>query len=112
MLLDTNLNARPELAEKCWPNIVIDNMVVSTQNGVTAVNIIDPTGTLSECKKPVGYLSNIAIKDFRFVRKGQEHPVKWRLSSRQITTKLPLKLTMEGVSAAVRGKMESNISCD
>jgi hypothetical protein len=84
MLLDTATNSRPELAVKCWPNLKIENMTVVAPATVGTLNLYEPTGKVSELKKPVGYISDVIVNGLKVIRpNGKTAKIKVRLSSRQ-----------------------------
>lgn len=88
MLLDTALNSRPELSEKCWPNLQINNMNVIVPRNVRTMYLIDPTGTLSELEKPVGYIQKINAAGLHIIRpNGDKADISIRLSSHEFATK-------------------------
>lgn len=71
MLLSTEANKRPELAARCWPNIYIEDLTVNLPFLTRRIEIIEPSGTLSECKKPVDYIETIEINGLKTIRKGR-----------------------------------------
>ncbi len=96
MLLDTSINSRPELSVKCWPNIVIENLTIVAPPSVRRCYVIDPTGTLSECKKPMDYISHVDVSVKKVVRRnGRPARMKVLLSSHPFKTKR--MLTVSGV---------------
>lgn len=95
MLLDTNLNARPELAEKCWPNLTINTMKIIASKTIRRVFLYDPTGKTKECRKPVGHISQVAAYNIDVVtEKGKPTNTKIDLSSVQFSTKNQLEFTL------------------
>lgn len=87
MLLDTATNARPELRAKCWPNLKVENMTVVAPVLVGTLNLYEPTGKLSELKKPVDYISNVTVNGLKVVRpNGKQAKVNVKLSSREFMT--------------------------
>lgn len=95
MLLDPNANRRPELSEKCWPNVSIENMEVVLPFGVNSFVLYDPTGTTSICKKQqFGYLSHIAINGLHFSKR---KPTLY-LSSRKVQMRQSVALLFNNVS--------------
>ena len=93
MLLDTNLNRRPELQEKCWPNLTIDDLTVIAPVTVRHLYLYDPTGTRSECRKPVGHISTIQADGIRVVRpNGRKASPMVELTSYQFATQNELKV--------------------
>lgn len=71
MLLSTEPNTRPELTARCWPNVYIEDLTVNLPFLTRRIEIIEPTGTLSECKKPVDYIESIEINGLKTLRKGR-----------------------------------------
>jgi len=95
MLLDTTNNSRPELSTKCWPNLKITNMTVVAPFWVGTMDLYEPTGTLSELKKPVDHISNVTIDGLKVTRpNGQPAKVKIRLSSHKFVTAKKLDFTL------------------
>lgn len=91
MLLDTAANPRPELSVKCWPNLNIHNMTLVVPASVHTFNLYDPTGKLSELKKPVDYISNVTVEGLKIVRaNGKPAKINTRLSSREFITRQEL----------------------
>lgn len=93
MLLDTNINSRPELSEKCWPNLTINNLNVIAPPIVRKVYLFDPTGNTKECRKPVGYISKIEANNVATLnRKGKPIEMKVVMSRIPFATKKELSL--------------------
>lgn len=96
MLLDTANNPRPELSEKCWPNLKINNLTIIAPGGVRNFNLFHPTGKTSELKKPVNYLTNVIVKGLTIYKpNGKASKINTRLSSKQFITKKELKFTID-----------------
>ena len=95
MLLDTATNARPELSAKCWPNLKIENMTVVAPALVGTLNLYEPTGKLSELRKPVDYIDHVVVNGLKVVRpNGKSAKVNVKLSSREFLTLRKLGLTI------------------
>jgi hypothetical protein len=95
MLLDTAVNSRPELAVKCWPNLKIENMTVVAPATVGTLNLYEPTGKVSELKKPVGYISDVIVNGLKVIRpNGKTAKIKVRLSSRQFLSDKKMGFTV------------------
>ena len=95
MLLDTAANPRPELRVKCWPNLKVENMTVIAPATVGTLNLYEPTGTLSELKKPVDYLDNVTVNGLKALRpNGKPGKVNVRLSSREFVTTRKMGFTI------------------
>ena len=63
--LSNEINSRPELSSKCWPNITIDGLTIKT-NGVPEFYLFKVMGDNLYGKK-VGYLSNITVNRLTFI---------------------------------------------
>lgn len=102
MMLNADPQQRPELMLKCWPNITIDGLTIINR-GAGTLHILDPTEVVSECRKPVEYLSQIRISNIKADKK-----TKIILSSRDIQTAEPFRL--ESAVSDPRITISNNIS--
>lgn len=96
MLLDTADNPRPELKEKCWPNLRVNRMTVVVPWTVGAMNLFQPTGTRAELRRRFGYISEVSVVGMRMVRpggRGVEVPL--HLGSREFQTANALEYKVE-----------------
>lgn len=92
MLLDTADNPRPELKEKCLPNLQVINMTVVVPWTVGALNLFHPTGTMKELRHEFGHISEVDVFDLNMVRpNGGKVKIPVRLSSRKFKTANELK---------------------
>ena len=64
--LNEQVNSRPELSPKCWPNVNIQNMIVKIKGYVSKIVLFNPKGKVSN-KAKVDYISNIKIDGLRFI---------------------------------------------
>lgn len=55
------INERPELSEKCWPNVHIKNMRINTTADVKSVYLFKIRGE-KQYTQPIGYISSIDIE--------------------------------------------------
>lgn len=95
LLMDTAANPRPELSRKCWPNLNVTNMTVIVPGTVHAMNLYHPTGTLSELKKPVDYISKVSVNGLKMMRpNGKPANIPVRLSSKEFITTQKLEVTL------------------
>lgn len=97
MLLATERNERPELSARCWPNVYIEDLTINMPFLTRRIFLIDPTGTTSECKKPVEYMNHIKIDGLRTVRNGKPVRSELYLSSRKFFTAESLKVELNDV---------------
>lgn len=63
--VDNLQNSRPELSEKCWPNVTIQNMTVNVANKVSKVILFEPKTPISS-NVSVDYISAIKIDGLKF----------------------------------------------
>ena len=85
MMLDTNDNARPELKEKCIPNVRIENMRVEMPVGLGKIILFNPTGSTTECTSRVWHhLERVEIEGLRCVRNGKLVKTRLLLTDRPI----------------------------
>ena len=90
-------NTRHELAEKCLPNVKINNMVVNMTNGADNFFLFNCTSS-GKGLKEIGNLSNITI-DGLIINPSAEKPVKqMTLSNIEIGTKAPVDIQMKNVT--------------
>ena len=61
--VDKERNSRPELAQKCWPNVHIQNMTVNVKEPLSKVILFYPKG---EAATSVDYISNVKINGLQF----------------------------------------------
>ena len=83
--LENEINSRPELKEKCWPNITIDRLTLKT-NGITDFYLFKPMGGNNYSKK-LEHLSDISIRNVSLIPSGtilqfHESPFKVRTKQR------------------------------
>ena len=96
MLLDTADNPRPELKEKCWPNLTVNRMTVVVPWTVGSMILYHPTGTLSELRREFGHISEVYVGGLKMVRpNGTPVKVPLRLWSREFMTINALEYTVE-----------------
>ena len=95
MLLDTAANSRPELSRKCWPNLTVNNMTVIVPGTVRSMNLYEPTGTQSELKKPVDYISKVEVTGIKMLRpNGKTANIPVRLTSREFVSLQKMEITL------------------
>ena len=73
----------------------VENMTVIAPATVGTLNLYEPTGTLSELKKPVDYLDNVTVNGLKALRpNGKPGKVNVRLSSREFVTTRKMGFTI------------------
>ena len=95
-LLDTADNPRPELKEKCWPNLRVDGLDVIVPWTVGALYAYDPCDNLKDLRREIGYISEVRLKNMRLIRpNGSAVKIPVRLTTHQFKTKNELQFTVE-----------------
>ncbi len=97
MLLSTEPNPRPELAPRCWPNLYVEDLTVNLPPLTRRLTLFHPSGTLSECDKPVDYLGRIEVRGLRTLRNGRPMSCEIKLSSHRFRTAKPLTLILDNI---------------
>ena len=86
-LLDTADNPRPELKEKCWPNLLVDGMDVIVPLTVGKLYVYDPCDNLKDLAREIGYISRVQLKNIKLMRPNRK------------AVKIPIKLTTHDFKA-------------
>lgn len=78
--LYNDVNKRPELAEKCWPNVNIKDMEIVCGDNINSVSIFDVNKCIPK-DYTVSYISRIKAKNLKVIGEGvtleiSHHPVK------------------------------------
>ena len=95
-LLDTADNPRPELKEKCWPNLLVDGMDIIVPWTVGSLYLYDPCDNLKDLQREIGYINRVELKNIRMIRpSGSPVKIPIKLSTHKFKTKHPLELTIE-----------------
>lgn len=95
-LLDTADNPRPELREKCWPNLTIDGMDVIVPWTVGKLYAYDPCDNLKDLDREIGYISRVQLKGIRMMRpSGRSVKIPILLTTHPFKTKNTLEFTIE-----------------
>ena len=97
MLLAKEPNKRPELAARCWPNVYIEDLVVNLPFLTRRIDIISPSGTLSECKKAVDYISRVEINGLRTYRRGRPEYCDLYITKHRFFTKEPVRVNYKNM---------------
>lgn len=95
-LLDTADNPRPELKEKCWPNLIIDGMDVIVPWTVGKLYAYDPCDNLKDLKREIGYIDRVELKNIRMIRpNGKAVKIPIRLTTHEFVPKNAIQFTIE-----------------
>lgn len=77
--------SRPELARKCWPNVIIQNLIVNVPDKVSEIILFKPTGDITYGKS-VDYVSKVKIDGLSFHYSGSGHAANFVISSAAVTS--------------------------
>ena len=80
---DNQKNSRPELSQKCWPNVRIQNMTVNVPSNVSRVILFAPKSTASTS---IGHISDITIDGLRFHYPDSAHLANFTISSTPVNS--------------------------
>lgn len=92
--LDGQKNSRPELAQKCWPNVRIQNMTVNVPSNVSRVILFAPKSTASTS---IGHISGITIDGLRFHYPDSAHLANFTISSTPITSAKTIRYQFKNI---------------
>lgn len=81
--LSGGTNPRPELAKKCWPNVTVENLLVTVPDDVENIEVFHPKGELVK-GKTIGYMSRLNVKGLDVSYRGNSHPIYLMLSSSKV----------------------------
>jgi hypothetical protein len=87
--LDNIINSRPELAQKCWPNINIQNLIVNVPNTVSKIILFNTKKAIQGI--PVHHIANIKIDGLHFHYSDSAHLADFVISSTPVKTVKSIK---------------------
>lgn len=95
-LLDTADNPRPELKEKCWPNLLVDGMTVIVPWTVGKLYAYDPCDNLKDLNREIGYIDRVELKNIKMIRpSGRPVKIPIKLTTHDFTPKNAVEFTIE-----------------
>lgn len=94
--LNESTNARHELAEKCLPNVRINNLVVNMTRGAESFYVFNVTSS-GKSISDIGYVKRISINGLTINSSGEKPVKRLLLSNLKIVTKAPVDCRMENV---------------
>lgn len=95
-LLDTADNPRPELKEKCWPNLLVDGMTVIVPWTVGKLYAYDPCDNLKDLKREIGYINRVELKNIKMIRpNGRSVKIPIKLTTHEFIPKNAVEFTIE-----------------
>lgn len=95
--VDNQQNSRPELAEKCWPNVTIKNMTVNVANKVSKVILFEPKTPISS-NVSVDYISAIKIDGLKFHYADTSHLADFVISNKTVKSSNSINYDMKKVT--------------
>lgn len=96
-LLDTADNPRPELKEKCWPNLLVDSMTVIVPWTVGKLYAYDPCDNLKDLdNRKIGYINHVELKNIKMVRpSGRPVKIPIKLTTHEFIPENAVEFTIE-----------------
>lgn len=91
-LLDNITNSRPELVQKCWPNIDIQNLTVNIPGNVSKIILFN---TKKSAQVAVNYISDIKIDGLQFHYADTSHLADFVISNTQVNTVQPINYKIQ-----------------
>lgn len=76
-------NSRPELSEKCWPNVTIKNLTVNVPDNVRQIILFKPRKSVP-VQQEIGYLSKISVSGVKFNPNTEGHSASLCLCSEKV----------------------------
>lgn len=83
--VDNRRNPRPELREKCWPNVSIQNMTVNVSDKISKVILFYPKGKPAK-GATVNYISTVQVNGLRFVYSDTTQLADFVISNTDVTS--------------------------
>lgn len=93
--VDKQLNSRPELTQKCWPNIQIQNMTVNVKENLSKVILFYPKGQASNS---VDYISNVKINGLQFTYSDTSTLSNFVISNTPVTSKKTINYDIKSIT--------------
>ena len=81
--LSGKTNARPELAKHCWPNVTIENLLVTVPDNVENIEVFHAKDEQT-AGRTVGYISQLAVDGLNVRYRGDSHSVNLVLSDKKV----------------------------
>lgn len=95
-LLDNDINSRPELSQKCWPNVQISNMTVKVSNKISKVILFYPKGQVAS-NISVGNISDIFIDGLTFEYADTAHIADFVICNTFVSSKNPINYDLKNI---------------
>ena len=95
-LLDTADNPRPELKEKCWPNLLVDGMTVIVPWTVGKLYAYDPCDNLKDLEREIGYIDRVELRNIKMIRpSGRPVKIPIKLTTHEFIPKNAVEFSIE-----------------
>lgn len=93
--VDKERNSRPELAQKCWPNVNIENMTVNVKEPLSKVILFYPKG---EASTYVDHISNVKINGLKFNYKDTVTLTNFVIANTPVTSKKTINYDIKNMT--------------
>lgn len=104
-LVDDQINARPELAQKCWPNIIVNNLTINVPDSVSKIMFFNPRGNISR-KCTLGYLSKIKMDKVQINYSGSDRVIDVYLSDAKVMVVHPMECSITRLRVSFMSKSD------
>ena len=96
-LLDTADNPRPELKEKCWPNLYVDDLDIIVPMTVGRLYAYDPCDNRKDLDgREIGYIDRVELKNIRTIRpNGRPVKIPIKFATCDFVPKNAIEFTVE-----------------
>jgi hypothetical protein len=94
--LEKITNNRPELTQKCWPNVHINNMKVNVSNKISKVILFSPKGQAAS-NLSVDNISNIIIDGLTFEYADTAHVADFVISNTNVASKESINYDLKNI---------------
>lgn len=95
--VDNRRNARPELREKCWPNVSIQNMTVNISDKISKVILFYPKGQATKGVS-VNYISTVQVNGLRYVYSDTSQLADFVISNTDVTSSRAINYDLDNIT--------------
>lgn len=105
--LDTIVNKRQELADKCWPNIKINRMEIIVEDDVPDFYLFK-VSKYKYLDYDLRYISNISITRMIFVYDTDREPMNFYFSNKDVSTEKSLNMKIKKLDLVSKSREDDN----
>ena len=98
--LDDKINERPELVEKRWPNVYVENVTVKVPRGAIEFSLLRTNPTRKYDGYPLSYMSRIHVDGLQLTYDEGQKSVPFKLCNFPVNLTGKLDCSVRGISGA------------